>query len=213
MPTTRYGLRGRSSSRGVAVFAVSTVIGAAWGLAAAGPAAANEAPAQSTPNTFDVFLVLPANSGLFTSSVISNGSQTTEQLSAFSLSTTAPNSSGLGSTGSAAGKASTTASQATATMPLDTTSTNLQRDVLESRALNPVEVEFRRSGATKGTTYLTYTFKNAIVTSYQLQDTAGAVAVQVTFAFQGITLTFGTGVSGTGTVPPSGWSVTANKAV
>ena len=219
MPTTRYGLSSRSFSRAVGALAV---LGAAYGLAPASAAAAREIPAQPTApsSTFDVFLVLPANSGLSTS----NGSQTTEQLSAFSLSSTAPNSTGLGSTGlgstglgstgSSAGKAGSTASQAAATMPIDTTSTNLQGDVLESRNLNPVEVEFRRSGAGKETTYLRYTFKNATITSYQLQDTAGAASVQVTFAFQGITLSFGTGATSTGTNgPPGGWSVTANKAV
>jgi type VI protein secretion system component Hcp len=214
MPTTRYGLSNRSFARAVGAVAV---LGAAYGVMPAGVAAAREVPAQSTApsSTFDVFLVLPANSGLFTSSTSSNGTQTTEQLSAFSLSTSAPNSTGLGSTGLGAGKTSSTASQAAATMPLDTTSTNLQRDVLESRTLNPVQVEFRRGGgAGKETTYLTYSFRNATITSYQLQDSAGAASVQVTFAFQGITLSFGTGATSTGTVvPPSGWSVTSNRAV
>jgi type VI protein secretion system component Hcp len=99
-------------------------------------------------------------------------------------------------------------------MPIDGVSTNLLRDVLESRSLTPVEVVFRLSN---GTPYLTYDFTNCFVTSYQLQDgpgtqpqeTSGAPSVQVTFVFQGIKLSFGNGVAGTVT---TGWSITTNKA-
>jgi type VI protein secretion system component Hcp len=86
---------------------------------------------------------------------------------------------------------------------------------LQSRNLNPVQVEFRRSSAGKETTYLMYTFKNTTITSYQLQDTAGAASVQITFAFQGIALAYAAGLSSTGGVvtPPGGWSITTNKAI
>ncbi len=44
----------------------------------------------------------------------------------------------------------------------------------------------------KQTTFLTYSFKNAAITSYQLQTTSGAASVQVNFVFQAIGLSFGT---------------------
>jgi type VI protein secretion system component Hcp len=215
MPTTRYGLSSRSFARAVAAV---TVLGAAYGVVPASPAAAREVPPQplAISGSFDVFLVLPATNGLSaTNTSQATGSQTTEQLSAFSLSSTAPNAAGAGSTGAAAGKAGTVASQATATMPLDTTSTNLLRNVLEGQVLNPVQVEFRRSSAGKEATFLTYTFKDVVISSYQLQDTSGATTVQIVLAFQGISLSFGTGVSSRGGIvtPPAGWSITTNRAV
>jgi type VI protein secretion system component Hcp len=216
MPSTRYA-RGRGPlARGAAVL---VLLGGAGALAFASPAAARVLPAQapSLSGPFSVFLVLPTSSGLTSSKT----AKTSEPLSAFSLSTTAQAASGL-STGTGAGAAKTT-SQVTATMAIDTVSTNLLEDVFGSHVLNPVEVVFDKTTAGKQATFLTYEFKNCIITSYQLQDgpgtqpqaTSGPPSVQITFVFQALSLSFGPGAkaSGTGAAVPAGWDITTNKAV
>ena len=139
-------------------------------------------PAQTAAisNPFNVFLVLPASSGAAGSKT---ATATTEQLSAFSLSTTAPTT----------GASRRRHDQAVATMPIDSVSTGLLRDVFVSQHLDPVQVIFRRAASSKQATFLTYSFKNAAITSYQLQTTSGAASVQVNLVFQAIGLSFGTG--------------------
>jgi type VI protein secretion system component Hcp len=198
----RFALNRRPVPHGAVIMAL---LAAAFVLASAGPAAA-KMPAQTAAlsGPFNAFLVLPASAGLTTSK--SAPTATTEQLTAFSLSATAP--------ATAASGASKTATQASATMPVDAVSTALLRDALVSKQLDPVQVILRRATSGKQTTFLTYSFKNAAITSYQLQTTSGAAAVQVNLVFQAISLSFGTGVSSTGgtTAPPGGFDITTNKS-
>lgn len=216
MPSNCYSWSSRPVARGGAALAL---LGGAASLGFASPAAAHVVPAQApaVAGPFNVSLVLPPSN-------TAKSAQTAEQLSGFSLSTTASASS-AGSSGLGAGKNGAGASQATATMPIDATSTNLLRDVLVSQVLNPLEVVFSRTSGGKQETFLTYDFKNCTITSYQLQygpgsqpqEASGSPSVQFTFVFQGITLAYGTGASslgtgGVGTVPAS-WSITTNKAV
>lgn len=188
---------------------IMSLLAGTFVLASAGPAAA-KVPAQTAAlsGPFNAFLVLPASAGLTTSK--SAPTAATEQLTAFSLSATAPATAGS-STG---GGVSKTATQASATMPVDAVSTALLRDALVSKQLDPVQVILRRATSGKQTTFLTYSFKNAAITSYQLQTTSGAASVQVNLVFQAISLAFGTGVSSTGgtTAPPGGFDITTNKS-
>jgi type VI protein secretion system component Hcp len=202
-----FALNRRPTSLGAVIIAL---LGGAFVLASAGPAAAkvvnDQAPALSGP--FNVFLVLPAGAGLTTSR--SAPTATTEQLTAFSLSTTTP-SGGATPTGGSGGKVAT---QASATMPVDVVSTGLLRDALVSQQLNPVQVVFRRTTTGKQATFLTYTFKDVAITGYQLQTTAGTASVQINLAFQSIGLSFPAGVSSTGggSAPPGGFDITTNKS-
>ena len=166
------------------------------------------AQAAALAGSFDVFLVLPPSAGLTTSQAAPTA--TTEQLTAFSLSATPPTNGGS-PTGKGGGKVAT---QASTTMPIDAVSTGLLRAALVSQQLSPVQVIFRRAASAKQTTFLTYTFKDVAITSYQLQTTSGAASVQVNFAFQSIGLTFPPGVSGTGggSAPPGGFDITTNKS-
>jgi type VI protein secretion system component Hcp len=217
MPSMPYARSRRTLPRCAAAVAL---LGGAGALAFASPAAARLVPAQvpALSGPFKVSLVLPTTTGVATPTSTNTAG---EQLSAFSLSTTGP-ASVAGTTGLGAGKASVGASQATATMPIDTTSTNLLEDVLESHILSQVMVVFQRSVAGKEATFLTYDFKNCTITSYQLQDgpgtqsqaTSGAPSVQITFVFQGLSLSYGKGAStlGTGATVPAGWDITANKS-
>jgi type VI protein secretion system component Hcp len=203
MPATRdVSSSTRPLIRAAAAFAV---LGGAWSIGFASPAvsqAVHQAAARAEP--LQVYLVLPASNGVSGSTATG----TTEQLSTFSLSTTAP---GTGaSTGTGAGSASTTVSQAMATMPIDVVSTNLLRDVTSSLHLNPLEVVFRDVVNGKQETFLTYSFKNAVITNYQLQDAQSGATVQITFAYEGITLSFGTGASTSAagaSAVPTGWTV------
>jgi type VI protein secretion system component Hcp len=198
----RFALNRRPFAHGAVIMAL---LAGAFVFASAGPAAA-KMPAQTAAlsGPFNAFLVLPASAGLTTSK--SAPTATTEQLTAFSLSATAP--------ATAASGASKTATQASATMPVDAVSTTLLRDALVSKQLDPVQVILRRATSGKQTTFLTYSFKNAAITSYQLQTTSGAASVQVNLVFQAISLSFGTGVSSTGgtTAPPGGFDITTNKS-
>jgi type VI protein secretion system component Hcp len=193
-------------SRGVIVLAV---VGGAVSVLPAGPVGAQVRPLAAEGSVaFQVYLVLPANSG-----VSSSNTTTTEQLSAFSLATTTSGA-GTGALGASAGKS--TLPVVTVTMPIDVVSTELFRDAVAGTALDPVEVVFRRQVNGKQEPFLTYTFKNAVISSYQLQDAQSAATVLVTLGFQSITATFGTGAStsasgATGTVP-TGWNITTNKA-
>ncbi len=196
MRTVRRAQRNRPLWRSTAALAV---LGGAGTLAFASPAAAHVAPALTAAisNPFNVFLVLPASSG----AAGSKTAATMEQLSAFSLSTTAPTTGAI-------------VTQAVATMPIDSVSTGLLRDVLVPQHLDPVQVLFRRAASSKQATFLTYTFRNVTLTNYQLQNTSGGASVQVTLGFQSIALSFGTGAtSATGAVgTPGGFDITTNKA-
>ena len=191
---------------------VATALAVLGGAASILPV--SRAGAQVRPMTaessgaYQVYLVLPANSG-----VSSSNTTTTEQLSAFSLAATT---SGAGTGVSAAGAGKNAVPVVTVTMPIDVVSTELFRDVVAGTPLDPVEVVFRRQVNGKQEPFLTYTFKNAVISRYQLQDAQSTATVQVTLGFQSITATFGTGAStslsgATGTVP-TGWDITTNKA-
>jgi type VI protein secretion system component Hcp len=209
MSSARFAVTSRRAFRGVAAL---TLLGGAWGLAPASPAAAHVVAGQlpAPSSAFDVFLVLPATSGQSTS----NGPTTNEQLSAFSLSSTAPTATGGGSTGAGAGEAFSLA-PFIATMALDTTSSNLLHIAFYGRNLSLVEVDFDRSSAGKETTFFKYLFKNVTISSYQLQAAAGDTSVQIGFAFQEIAFSYVTGVSSSGATgaPPGGWNISTNKAV
>lgn len=193
-------------TRGAIVLAL---FGGAVSILPASPAGAQVRPlAAGSSGGYQVYLVLPANSGLS-----SSNTTTTEQLSAFSLAATTSGA-GTGASGAGAGKSALPV--VNATMPIDVVSTELFRDVAAGTALDPVEVVFRRQVNGKQEPFLTYTFKNAVISSYQLQDAQSTATVQVTLGFQSITATFGTGAStsasgATGTVP-TGWNITTNKA-
>jgi type VI protein secretion system component Hcp len=201
MSSARFAVTSRRAFRGVAAL---TLLGGAWGLDPASPAAAHVVAGQlpAPSSAFDVFLVLPATSGQSTS----NGPTTTEQLSAFSLSSTAPTATGGGAAFSLA--------PFTATMPLDTTSSNLLHVAFLGRNLSLVEVDFDRSSAGKETTFFKYLFKNVTISSYQLQAAAGDTSVQIGFAFQEIAFSYVTGASSSGSTgaPPGGWNISTNKA-
>jgi hypothetical protein len=158
---------------GVAV-AVLTV---ALGLVVTGPSVAHAVTVDSPSNQYVVYLVLPgATAGESTGEAKSTASTTVrEELSAFSLSTTAA------APGSADRAATPAASSAAATMAINKASVELLNSVAATSKLS-VEVDFDSTAS--GALAFSYKFTQAVFTSYLLQDGSSGDSVQVTFAYR-----------------------------
>ncbi len=144
------------------------------------------------------------------SAVGASGPLVTEQLSAFSLSTT--NQAGT-ARGVGAGRTVPVTSQASATFPIDTTSTELLQDVITGKVINPVDVVMYRAAAGREEILLTYKFRNVAISSYQLEDDAAGALVQVSFFYTAINVSYGVAAVKNGGVPaPSGWNLVTSKS-
>jgi hypothetical protein len=178
---------------GVAVAGLTVALG----LVVTGPSAAHAVTVGAASNQYVVYLVLPGTTaGGSTGEAKSTASTAVrEELSAFSLSTTAA------APGSADKAATPAARSATATMAINKASVQLLNSVAAA-SKSSVEVDFYN--AASSTLAFSYKFSKAVFTSYLLQDGSSGDSVQVTFAYQKLEVEYlvPSSPNSPGSVPP-----------
>jgi hypothetical protein len=159
---------------GVAVAGLTVALG----LALTGPSVAGAATAAAASNQYQVYLVLPGTTAAKVTGEAKSTPSTAvrEELSAFSLYTTA-----AAVPGSADKAATPAASSATATMAINKASVQLLSSVAAASKMS-ADVDFYDTAS--GALAFSYKFTNAVFTSYLLQDVPSGSSVQVTFAYQ-----------------------------
>jgi len=185
--------RGTRALIGLGVGVAVAGLTVALGLVVTGPSVAHAVPVDAASNQYVVYLVLPGTTAGESTGAAKSTVPTPvrEELSAFSLSTTAA------APGSAGKAATPAASSATATMAINKASVQLLSSVAAANKLS-VEVDFLKTASSAPT--FSYKFTKAVFTSYLLQDGPSGGSVQVTFAYQQLEVDY-SGTNSPGSTP------------